>query len=218
MIWPTFRTDGWRAKRAKSSRVATRGSGLSTAVPTLAFVLAGLVATPALAGRSPRVDLQPGAGLRLAADELAYRPGRCTGGSSSGGGGSGGGGGSQPSRDNCLELRGRVSIELGALRLQAAKLSVELDREGRPRELRATGGVELRSGEASGRATQALLQVGGSSLELSGAARVRVTSLKLELEGEHIELDLSSGGVRVRRARARLELPPVPSGGSHARR
>jgi hypothetical protein len=179
---------------------------LRTALVTLAVVVASHLGARAGAGPAPRVDLQPGAGLRLSADELAYRPGRCSGAPAQG------------SRENCLELRGRVAIELGALRLQAARLTVELDREGRPLELRAAGGVELRSGEASGRAAQAVLQVGGSSLELTGAARMRVTSLKLELEGEHIELDLTSGGLRIRRARARLELPPVPSGGRHARR
>ena len=147
---------------------------------------------PARGVETTKTTLKAGAGLRLSADELAYRQG-------------------------ALDLRGRVRIELGAMKLQAARLVVELDPQGRPRRLLAGGGVELFTGDATGRAAQAALQVGEGALQLSGSASVKLRGLSLELEGERIELDLGSGAVRVRHARARLELPAA-SGGTHAHR
>jgi lipopolysaccharide export system protein LptA len=146
-----------------------------------------------VAHAGPPVMLKPGAGLRLSADELAYRPG-------------------------ALELRGKVRIELGPLRLQAARLQVELDPQGRPQRLLASGGVDLATAEATGHAGRASLQVAERALQLQSAASVKLRGMKLELAGDQIDLDLGTGGVRVRRARAQLELPAAHAGGSHAYR
>ncbi len=176
---------------------------------------AALLATTLAAGAQaraerrepPRVSLEPGPGLRVSADELSYRPGRCAQ-------------GGVVIKESCLELRGQVRVEVGSLKLRAARLTVALDPRGRPRRLEAQGGVELRAGDAHGRASRAVYQIGEAALELTGAARIQIAALKLELEGERVELDLASGGLRVRAARARLQtgvgLPA--GGGGHALR
>lgn len=185
---------------------------MSATVVTKLVLFAALLAGswPAQASPLERVVIKPGSGLRLSADELGYRPGSCFAPAGSG----------QSGKGNCLELKGKVAVELGSLRLRATSLSVELDQQGQPLRLQAAGGVELQAGEASGTARQASLQLGARTLELTGQARVRVRKLNLELEGERVELDLESGGLRVRSARARLELPSrgEAGGGTHARR
>ncbi len=179
----------------------TRAAFGSLALWSLAF---GPLSTSGVAAAKPsatsrqKISLPgtfgPGVSVSLSARRLSYRPGKCPPGA--------------PCRA-VLELQGAVRLKAGKLSVTARRLSVQLDKHGRP-VTAAAEGATVRSGQVEGRARRVELSasaaggVAGLVVVLAGDARLDVPRRGLRLAGARISFDTRTGAAVVHQARAEL--------------
>lgn len=100
-----------------------------------------------------------------------------------------------------LRLTGHVAIEIDHATIRAGLVVVEIDEQGAPTSVQASGGVQIALGGRTGYAKQARLALSRMQLVLEGAASLKWEQ-SFRIDGQRIAIDLRRGQVTVRQARA----------------
>jgi lipopolysaccharide export system protein LptA len=101
-------------------------------------------------------------------------------------------------------FEGNVRAVYGEITLSCARLEVSYDRSGSVSSLAATGGVQVRRGQARATAATARLDAPAGLLVLEGQPQLLQGPNRLE--GRRITVELHSGRIEVQGARGRFEV------------